>query len=208
MPLPVSAVARTIDTNLKGHYSLRATYSAAVDECFMSWRILKLANRPAPNLVLEQVASYSYCGMSFDIARSTHVMVLRELFKDFSPEAVLSVTTSGLRGLDGSGQWNVLIAEAAIESEEWQDYRLHYPKHRSKLSLNQIFLKLALSKKPYGDFEEMFARLRIPLELKNAEKILTASLGDRGLIGRIDTSIPLDTKVIIDAGILHWERKN
>lgn len=166
-------VAKTVE-DVSGHryQDLQVDYSLPHQGCEIRWRIIRNINTQGKRYTLD-LRSGDLCEKSFSQLRPTHEAVLKRMFKDFKPELVGHVSTGGLISLDGSGAWNLKIAEASLKSPDWLDYAKHYPKHASKKSSNDIFLELLHQVKPHAPFQEMLDQFGLQFEVYHVEKVFT-----------------------------------
>jgi hypothetical protein len=163
-------------------------YSLSDGQCRISWQTIA---KKKDQTIEVQLRNRSECKRPFAQVTQLHDQVIDRILKDHSPTTFKSLTTNGLKSLQPDGSWNVVIANAARASSEYQDYRKNYPKHASGKSLNQIFVELARQTEPYSEFKQMLASHGLNFELSEVEKVFN-SKNEHG------------ETVIDDAGSFWW----
>ena len=120
-----------------------------------------------------------------------HSEIIERILKDHPASTIKSLSTGGLKSLNPDGSWNLIIAKAAQESKEFQEYRRHYPNHKSKKSDNDIMVDLLLQTQAHGEFKNMLGKHNLKFEIHSVEKVFYTETeqGDR---------------VIDDAGMFWW----
>ena len=188
-------VIKTVDhLERHTHQDLQVTYSAVKDNCTMTWRILRDINTQGRRYTLDLRQSQDPCHTSLAAVAATHELILTRLFKDFPAASIKCIATGGLLSLDGTGEWNKIMAQASLQSAEWKDWVKNYPKHKSQKSSNEIFLEVLLQEHPHGAFKRLLAKFDLNFEVYHVEKVFTA----------VTEQAPR-LRAMRDAGVMWWE---
>jgi len=167
---PTSEVSVKIESQaLQGSDKVESWYELTEEGCRIAWQTF--ASKTKDQVLEVQLRNRSECKLPFSKAATLHEKVLSIALKDYSPSTINSVSTGGLKTLQPDGSWNLIVANAAEQSADYQDYRKNYPNHASKKSANGILVDLIQQTKPHAPFLEMLAKLNLHFELGSVEKV-------------------------------------
>lgn len=166
-----------------------STYEVQHNECRIRWQTISTKEETGLNVHLQ---NRTICYLSFKEASPFHEAILQRIIKDYPVATIKSLSTGGLRTMEPEGLWNDIVGKAASVSPEWMDYRKNYPKHASRLSSNDIFVKLLKSTDAHAPFREMLKKVGLNMEVEGVEKVFN----DKDEKGKT---------IINDAGIIWWK---
>lgn len=186
----VPTVEVTVETNALGDNSrVISAYELKHNDCNVRWQTISTKEEKGLNVHLQ---NRTICYLPFQEVANSHEAVLQRIQKDYSASTIKSISTGGLRTLQSDGAWNDIVGKAAAESPEYQDFRKNYPNHKSKLSSNEIFVKLLKSTQAHAPFKEMLKKAGLNFEVEGVEKVFN----DKDENGKT---------IINDAGIIWWK---
>lgn len=113
------------------------------------------------------------CTHSFQAMLPTHRSILHRVQSDYPKRNFTALMTGPLYRIEPQGRWNRIIARVAYDHPDWNDWRRHYPNHRSGKSVNQIYVDLANQTQAYHELKQFMATLGWTLELSSCEKVFT-----------------------------------
>jgi hypothetical protein len=181
-------VAKVQSQALQGSAKIETIYELTVTDCRIAWQTSAEKKDPALEVDLR---NRTECKLAFAQAAPLYEKVLGRVLKDYAPSTIKSLHTSSLKTLQPDGSWNLIVAKAAEQSADYQDFRKNYPKHKSQKSSNGIFVDLVHQTQVHAPFKEMLAKMNLNFELETVEKVFQ-SRNDKGEI------------VIDDAGSFWW----
>jgi len=166
---PASEVSVKIESQvLQGSDKVETRYELTAEDCHITWQTFATKKEKALEV---QLRNHSECKLPFSKAAPLHEIVLARTLKDYAPSTITSMSTGGLKTLQPDGSWNLIVAKAAEQSADYQDFRKNYPNHASKKSSNGILVELIQQTQPHAPFLEMLAKLNLHFELENVEKV-------------------------------------
>ncbi|WP_413290299.1 hypothetical protein [Bdellovibrio sp. HCB337] len=159
---------------LQGADKVEARYELTENDCRVAWQ----TNSEKKDQVLEvHLKNRTECKLPFNQAASLHEKVLSRILKDYAATNIKSISTNGLKSLQPDGSWNLIVAKAAEQSADYQDFRKNYPKHKSQKSTNRILVDLIHQTQVHAPFKEMLAKLNLHFELESVEKVFQTQDG-------------------------------
>jgi hypothetical protein len=173
---------------LQGSNRVDTRYELTDGDCRIAWQTFSEQKGSSIEIILK---NRSECPWTFSQADRLHEKVILRVLNDYSPSTIKTISTNGLRSLQPDGSWNLIVANAAEQSADYQDYRKNYPKHKSQKSSNGILVDLIHQTQVLAPFKEMLAKMNLNFELESVEKVFQ-SKNAKG------------ETVIDDAGSLWW----
>lgn len=173
-----------------GSNRVHADYALKLEGCKILW---ETRSEKRGDTIDVNLHDRSNCKKPVDELLNLHGKVIDRLLKDYPPSSIKSISTSGLSSLQPDGSWNAAVAGAARSSKDYQEYRKSYPDHKSKKSINSIFVELVLQTQTHAPFRKMLEARGLNFELYEVEKVF-------------HTKAESDETVIDEAGTLWWKR--
>lgn len=175
--------------NSIGSDRLETNYEVEEENCKIAWQIISLSK---DKKIEAHLIHRTVCDRNFDAIIFLHNRVLSRLLKDYPAAVIKSLATGGLKSIQQDGSWNDIVANAASVSKDYLDYRKNYPNHKSKKSINDIFVDLVLQTQPHAPFKKMLASHGLKFELAGVEKVFNSKMSS-------------GETLIDDAGMFSWK---
>lgn len=179
-------------------------YSINIEDCEIEWNVEKIGSTGFKNLNLSlRYSSRNDCKYSFDEQKKFHGQILGTLFETWKPEDIKSITTPSFSQINHDGAWNKTIVETGLEDEILSEYKDNYPKHKSKLHINSIFVSIVNDSSALSDLNQFFSNYGLSIKLLRCEKVFNGNKGKIAMLG-VYLSDRFST-MIYDAGQLFFE---
>jgi hypothetical protein len=198
-------VQKDIKVNLNNkNRGIIGSYWIESYSCLIKWSYSISSSKNEKNITLE-VSDNSIenkdCDQSIETLLSMHSSIIEKFKSEYSIEKVRTIKVRGLRAIDPLKRCNKQIAVESSKYDLYQDYREKYPRHKSKLSLNEIFKKLMTDKNICGSFIKVLQDNKLPSSLYSAEKIFT---NKKEILEKyFDATSALSSRVIWDAAYFY-----
>jgi uncharacterized protein len=175
----------------------------------IEWDVIDLAGDPKPkkHLIVHQLPGAG----SFSANAGIHKALMRKIFSRWSISDFDSVSFGCLGG-PPDWSWSIAIAVASSKSDDYKDYKAHYP-HSRITNLNGLFEKLANESKAFGPLQEAFREFGVDIEVGGVEKVIAARAEDLPFYSQLRAAgISGKTRVLYDAlgngfTIKPWQNK-
>jgi hypothetical protein len=134
----------------------------------LEWAVIDVAGKSKKHIIVHQSPGAS----SFSSNGQLHRAIMRKIFSRW-PISDFDSISFGCLGAPPDWSWSVAIAFASSRSDDYKDYRAHYP-HSRISNLNGLFAALANSSDAYRPIREAFQEFGANIEVDGIEKVMAA----------------------------------
>ncbi len=197
-------IKKDIKVNLRNKArGITGSYWISEAGCKIKWAYSISSSKNEKNINLELVDSglSKGCQNDFSLLLNMHSAILKKFNSEYDNKKVNKVKIRGLRSIDPLKRCNKVIAQSSSSSSLYQDYRDKYPKHDSKLSINEIFKKIMETDNVCGEFFAVLKTNGIPVSIYSVERVFTNK--KEKLTKYFESLKSLSSRVIWDAGYFY-----
>jgi hypothetical protein len=173
--------------------------------CNIQWLFTKGHNNSENEISIRlSYPQSSKCNLNFKEQVKLHKKILSRAFKDWNKKLITSISTSSFNTINPSSEWNIRIVNAGVVNKILSEYKKNYPEHKSKFSINQIFVDITNTSNAYKELKDMFNDFGLNIELESCEKVFN---GNAGKIREFGIQLTRFGSMIYDAGLLVFKVK-
>lgn len=182
------------------------TYSLEQSGCTVCWEInvLKDKNKKEIELRTRPPEGVS-CKDPFSRLLPIHRRVLDEIFRDFKKENFRTLFIGPLQSLDPAGTWNTRVAAASAGSEDFKNWRRHYPGRAADKSINDIFVETAKRADACRELAALFNEFNLKIEMRSVEKVFIQAAKELPFSRQLTAlGIKDNQRLMYDAGMIYF----